>query len=97
MLATRLDRLVAEGMLTKVAYEERPPRYEYRLTDEGPRVLGRARGDVALGRGLALAPRASSRRVRLVDRETGDEIRPVVVDERTGTRLDVRRTKIRRR
>jgi hypothetical protein len=35
--------------------------------------------------------------VRLVDRETGEEIHPVVVDEHTGTRLDIRRTKIRRR
>ena len=35
VLAQRLDRLVAEGMVTKVAYEERPPRYEYRLTDKG--------------------------------------------------------------
>ena len=51
----RLDRLVEEGMLIKVAYEERPPRYEYRLTDEGPRVLGRPRRDVALGLRLAVA------------------------------------------
>jgi len=35
VLAQRLDRLVTEGMVRKVAYEERPPRYEYRLTDKG--------------------------------------------------------------
>lgn len=35
ILADRLKKLVAEGILAKVAYEERPPRYEYRLTDSG--------------------------------------------------------------
>ena len=35
VLAQRLDRLVDEGMVRKVAYEEHPPRYEYRLTDKG--------------------------------------------------------------
>src|SRR4029077_4907194 len=35
LLAARLDRLVDEGMLDRVAYEERPLRYEYRLTEKG--------------------------------------------------------------
>jgi DNA-binding HxlR family transcriptional regulator len=35
VLATRLERLVGEGILEKVLYQERPPRYEYRLTDKG--------------------------------------------------------------
>jgi DNA-binding HxlR family transcriptional regulator len=35
VLATRLDRLVAEDVLQKVAYQERPPRYEYQLTEKG--------------------------------------------------------------
>ena len=92
----RLDRLVDEGLLPRCAYEERPPRVRVPAHRQGPRVLGRARRDVALGRGLAVARRRAPP-VVLVDRETGEEIRPVVVDEHTGTRLDVRRTKIRRR
>ena len=28
-------RLVDEGILTKIAYSERPPRYDYRLTAKG--------------------------------------------------------------
>ena len=32
----------------------------------------------------------------LVDHETGDEVRPVVVDEHTGKRLDVRRLRVAR-
>ena len=35
VLTTRLQRLVEEGVLTKVRYQERPERFEYRLTEKG--------------------------------------------------------------
>src|SRR5438874_10336402 len=35
ILNQRLARLVETGVLTKVPYSERPPRFEYRLTDKG--------------------------------------------------------------
>jgi DNA-binding HxlR family transcriptional regulator len=35
VLAVRLDRLVAEGILEKIPYQERPVRHEYRLTSKG--------------------------------------------------------------
>jgi DNA-binding HxlR family transcriptional regulator len=35
VLTTRLDDLVDNGILRRVPYSERPPRYEYRLTDKG--------------------------------------------------------------
>ncbi len=35
MLSTRLGRLVDNGVAEKVAYQDRPVRYEYRLTDKG--------------------------------------------------------------
>ena len=35
VLQTRLARLVEEGILEKRLYQERPERYEYRLTDKG--------------------------------------------------------------
>lgn len=34
-LADRLRKLVEHGILERVAYQERPPRYEYRLTEKG--------------------------------------------------------------
>lgn len=34
-LADRLRKLVQHGILERVRYEERPPRYEYRLTEKG--------------------------------------------------------------
>jgi DNA-binding HxlR family transcriptional regulator len=35
MLADRLGKLVDAGVLKKVAYQESPPRYEYKLTPKG--------------------------------------------------------------
>lgn len=35
VLAARLRKLVDAGVLEKVAYQEHPPRYEYRLTSRG--------------------------------------------------------------
>jgi DNA-binding HxlR family transcriptional regulator len=35
ILTTKLHRLVAEGMLRRVEYQQRPVRQEYRLTDKG--------------------------------------------------------------
>jgi len=35
VLQTRLTRLIEHGVLEKRLYQERPPRYEYRLTEKG--------------------------------------------------------------
>jgi DNA-binding HxlR family transcriptional regulator len=35
ILADRLQRLVSEGILERRRYQDRPPRYEYRLTEKG--------------------------------------------------------------
>jgi DNA-binding HxlR family transcriptional regulator len=35
VLSDRLTRLTEEGLLRRTAYQERPPRYEYRLTSKG--------------------------------------------------------------
>ena len=94
-LAQRLDRLVAEEMVEKVAYQERPIRYEYVLTDKG-----RAFWDVlaAMWRWGEdwLFTDTNGPPLRLVDNDTGETVRPLVVDERTGERIDVRRIRVRR-
>ena len=38
ILTQRLERLVDEGLLTRVEYQDNPPRSEYRLTDQGREV-----------------------------------------------------------
>jgi DNA-binding HxlR family transcriptional regulator len=35
VLSDRLGRLVSEGILERIRYQERPERFEYRLTDKG--------------------------------------------------------------
>jgi DNA-binding HxlR family transcriptional regulator len=92
VLTKRLDRLVADGLLIKVAYEEHPPRYEYRLTEKGRAfwdvlaAMWRWGADWLWGdKGAPLA---------LYDRDTEQEVRPLVIDENTGNRLDVRRLKV---
>lgn len=40
ILADRLQKLVEKGVLERRQYEERPPRYEYRLTDRGRDLVG---------------------------------------------------------
>jgi DNA-binding HxlR family transcriptional regulator len=86
ILTRRLAALVADGLLEKERYCERPPRDEYRLTDRGREFLpvlvllsdwgGRHFG----GAGTT----------RLVDAETGETIDPVVVDRRTGAAMGER-------
>ena len=39
ILTDRLNKLVSAGVLEKVQYEERPPRYEYKLTLKGRDLL----------------------------------------------------------
>jgi DNA-binding HxlR family transcriptional regulator len=39
ILADRLDALLADGVVEKVAYQERPRRHEYRLTRKGAELL----------------------------------------------------------
>jgi len=91
-LVQRLNRLVADGMLEKLPYQERPKRYEYRLTDKGRAffevlaAMWRFGEDWLFERGHAP--------VQLIDRDSDAEVRPVVVDETTGRRVDVRRLRV---
>lgn len=39
ILTNRLKRLVEEGILRRELYQQRPPRYEYRLTQKGADLL----------------------------------------------------------
>ena len=96
ILSRRLARLVREGLMERVAYAERPRRYEYHLTPKG-----RAFFDVlaAMWRwgGDWLWPDGHGPQVMLVDRKTRREVRPVVVDQRTGKPLELARLRVVRR
>lgn len=85
MLTRRLQALVESGLLEKRRYSEHPPRYDYVLTERGRDFRPVLWALLAWGN-RHFAPEGPS--VVLVDQETGAEVVPVMVDERTGRRLE---------
>lgn len=90
ILSRRLKALTEQGLLEKRRYSERPPRDEYVLTPAGRDFLPVLLVIGEWGRrhhgGGALS--------RLIDVETGQEVRAVVVDARTGEPVDARPTRL---
>jgi DNA-binding HxlR family transcriptional regulator len=92
VLTERLKTLVEQGVFEKRQYSERPPRYEYRLTEKGvalyPVIVTMMRwGDEWLDW-------PDGPPVKLVDKESGAEVDPVLVDRRTGEPLEPRRIRV---
>ncbi len=85
MLTRRLNSLVESGLLERRQYSERPPRHEYILTD-----LGRDFRSVLVALNSwgnkHFAPEGPS--VLLVDTTTGEEAEPVMIDGKSGKRLN---------
>ncbi|WP_186003067.1 MULTISPECIES: helix-turn-helix domain-containing protein [unclassified Streptomyces] len=85
MLTARLKSLVADGLLERRPYRTNPVRHEYVLTERG-RSLRPVIVALAAWGNARLAPQ--DRSMILVDADSGEEVEPVVVDARTGRRLD---------
>ncbi|MFD7602422.1 winged helix-turn-helix transcriptional regulator [Streptomyces mirabilis] len=85
MLTARLKSLVADGLLERRPYRTNPVRHEYVLTGLG-RSLRPVIVALAAWGNARLAPQ--DRSMILVDADSGEEVEPVVVDARTGRRLD---------
>lgn len=85
ILTDRLQKLVAHGVLDRVQYGERPPRFEYRLTDKGrdllPVVLTMMRWGNRWTQDDAQAP------VALFHTTCGHETEPVVTCSHCGEEL----------
>lgn len=92
VLADRLRRLETAGVLSRRRYQERPPRWEYRLTERGlelyPVLLTLA------GWADRHMPRPEGPPLRYLSRETGEEISPILVDGRTGARITARGVRV---
>ena|SRR5690349_20215384 len=97
VLTTRLDRLVQEDMLRKVEYAQRPSRYEYKLTPKGLAFYDVLAAMWRWGSDWQWPGDGERPPLMLVDRDSGEEVVPAVVDERTGERIDVRRLRVRTR
>ena len=84
MLTRRLGALVKAGLLEKRRYSERPPRYEYMLTERGrdfqPVIVA-----MQTWGNKHFAPEGAS--VLLVHAKTGAAADPVMVDRKTGRPL----------
>ncbi|MBJ7500286.1 MAG: helix-turn-helix transcriptional regulator [Sphingopyxis sp.] len=86
ILSRRLSALTDAGLIEKSRYSERPPRDEYLLTDAGRDFLPILMAIGAWGRkyngGGALS--------RHLDAETGEVVRPVVIDANSGAPIGSR-------
>ncbi len=84
-LTNRLQQMVESGIFVKVAYQEHPERFEYRLTDKGkalgPILLTLTRwGSEHAGFDTAL--------VEVTDAESGSAVDPILVDANSGRAID---------
>jgi len=83
MLTRRLQALVEAGMLERHPYQERPIRYEYRLSDKGRDFLPVLLAMAAWGNRWLMPDGA----FRLVCKDTGLTVHPVLVDRDSGRAL----------
>lgn len=83
MLTRRLRTLVEGGLLERHRYQERPVRYEYRMTEKGrdfvPVLVAMA--------GWGNRWLAEEQTLRMVDSATGMPVDPVLIDRATGRPL----------
>jgi DNA-binding HxlR family transcriptional regulator len=84
MLTRRLKALVESGLLEKRRYQERPPRFEYVLTERG-RDFRPVLWTLLSWGNRHFAPEGAS--VQIIDTGSGEVADPVLVDRRTGKLL----------
>src|SRR5262249_28153799 len=84
MLTRRLNALVKGGLLKRQRYSDKPPRYEYVLTDRGRDFRPVLVALLAWGN-KHFSPEGTS--VLLADRETGAIAEPVMVDRISGRQI----------
>jgi DNA-binding HxlR family transcriptional regulator len=87
-LSDRLRKLVRDGILRRVVYENRPPRFEYRLTEKGvdlyPLIVAMIEWGDRWMVGRAGVP------VELVHRPCGYSIRPELICPSCKTKIEAR-------
>ena len=88
ILAKRLQRLVEQEVLQRRCYQDRPPRYEYHLTDKGYDAATFLLGLMPFGEQWFFEP--GDEPIRLYDRRTNQRVRPLLTDADTGEPLDAR-------
>lgn len=85
VLADRLRKLEAAGVLRREPYQQRPLRHEYRLTDRGKALYPVMVSLIDWANTHVPPPGATS--VTLISRDTGAPIAPVLIDAHTGEKI----------
>lgn len=85
VLAGRLRKLEADGVLRREPYQEKPVRFEYRLTDKGKSLYPVL--VTLIDWANAHVPAQSGSAVTLLSRETQHAIEPKLIDARTGSEI----------
>lgn len=93
ILAARLQKLVGNGILERRRYQERPERFEYRLTQKGldlyPSLVSLMKwGDAYMADEPGCAP------ITLVHEKCGHEADPVLACSHCGEELDPRAVRV---
>lgn len=86
ILAVRLSRLVDEGLLERVQYQERPVRHEYRLTPKGSDLQPVLMGLLAWGDRYCPCPDGPP--AVLTHTDCGHQLDPVIECAHCGGRVD---------
>lgn len=92
VLTARLRTLVDQGIFEPHRYQERPERFEYRLSEKGRALYPIIVALMQWGDRWA-SPRAGPPAI-LVDRETQRPVEPALVDRRTGTPIELGRVRL---
>ncbi len=94
ILAERLRRLENEGVVERHKYQDNPPRYDYRLTPKGCGLWDVVAAMWRYGEDWLFEDAPV---LELIDKRSGEPIRPQVVDATTGAALDLPSTRLRQR
>ena len=85
ILADRLRKLELAGVLRREAYQQRPLRHEYRLTDRGKALYPLLM--TLIDWANEHVPPEGEPSVQLLSRETGEPIAPMLVDANSGKKI----------
>lgn len=88
ILTQRLAQLTEQGVLERRLYQERPPRYEYHLTEKGYDAAKLLLAMMPFGEAWLFG--AGNEPIRLYDRRTQRRVHPLLVDAETGESIDPR-------
>lgn len=88
ILTARLKKLVEHGILKKVQYQDRPRRFEYRLSEKGaalfPVIVCLKEWGDRYGEKAAFGPPLD-----LEDKMTGQIVKPVLIDSASGRAIEL--------